>query len=669
MISQQLFQCDDIYNCKIWTDLARLKPGAYFIDYTDITHLDNDKWLQLIQVELPVQSSVQLANLAGTNFSLTPVIKPVEMQLDIGPDSERTILDHLRQSFVRLGIMQPVISQDAYLDLQNLKNLKAIGFIPDTNALNKGTMHWLMSALSEKHISLFPIVVSLITIQNHDTKLKSRVNKARENRAKEKAQKKEATQKKEALKEGDLRNSIRSRTLVYGSLSLLEKCREQYQVLEVDHSLLRYVRDSGGNSDPDQSDVFEDRLLVEAIHEVFRSTRSKIQKRVVTSDILLTRILHAEALPYLYLAMPELATHQTIQSIRYDSIAGKFMGATLTDLLWDLAHVFSSVRLRDSQDQTILSLDAYWTGKSPKEFIGEHLNYKLQMPALEVTDEPELPQPSLQPILATASSGEKGFFSRAAVPPVGLLSVVQLAYAVANEEGLPLEKLLDTMENAPSESIAKNGLEILLRIKVVNIKNTGLFKGANFQIFESALITNDWDALSNIFRNLPAYDLLMQALGRDGSLPEKQTKELKSLLGISELAYSRFCLYLTYLAQAYSDGQSFRDGSQRPEDEIVVEKFRTCFTDIQESNMAPIYGLVTRLADTLHIAPPILTRKLSKLVEENRLTEFIFLSAASPRPFKGSPTLNGPLTEARIEENYLDRLQLGQTPVFMVKRT
>jgi hypothetical protein len=175
------------------------------------------------------------------------------------------------------------------------------------------------------------IVVSLTQVQQRDSILKSSVGRHQP---------------------GKLREAIRSRNVVNSSLSLLEKLQGRYDVMEVSPELLRYVKLSGrSSSGPEEGDVLEDRLFIEAIHEVFKGSRSRTEKRVVTSDILLGRVLHAEGIPSIVLTSPPLPA-APVSCVRYDAIAKTFLGASLTHLLWDFCQTFSCIKVMDN-DQDV----------------------------------------------------------------------------------------------------------------------------------------------------------------------------------------------------------------------------------------------------------------------------------------------------------------------------
>ena len=173
--------------------------------------------------------------------------------------------------------MAPKIAAKTAEQLLRLKRSKGIVLIPDTNSLYNGTLHWLLNIVRDSSALILPFVMSLTQMQSRDAGLKAML--------------------REPKKNSNLPQALRSRALVNAGLGLLERNNHRYQILEMDPSLLRYMR-AGAKSgfDPDESDVLEDRLLIEGVHSILRSTRTRAAQLVVTSDVLLARVLSAEGI-------------------------------------------------------------------------------------------------------------------------------------------------------------------------------------------------------------------------------------------------------------------------------------------------------------------------------------------------------------------------------------
>ena len=267
----------------------------------------------------------------------------------------RQVADCLALSFARLGLTEPALPNNSFEDLAYLTNEKSVVLLPDSNSLGNGTLHWLLRSLKGS-AWILPFVLSLTQIQERDAALKGMVGKR---------------DKKHAV------GALRARGRIYSSLGLLERYKSQYQVLELDPALLRYMRQTANTDD---GNVLEDRLLLEGVHAVLKTTRTRAQQRVITSDVLLARMLEAEGVKCLYIPSPTL-TEGPYDCLTFNTFSGKFCGSSLRCLLWDLAHVFSTVRL-SKKDRHYISLSAYWAMKSPDVWRHERLVAEISPPGL-----------------------------------------------------------------------------------------------------------------------------------------------------------------------------------------------------------------------------------------------------------------------------------------------
>lgn len=333
--------------------LHSVPAGRYSLEYTDSTHLKDGAWVGLGHLDIRAHPIDIATDESEQFFTFTPAISGLPQ--DSKPNDVRIVTDVLSLALGRLGLITPNITPELRAELLKLDDEDGVVIVPDTNALHNGALHWLLRALRRPSVWILPVVASLTTIQNRDAILKGHVNKR---------------------SIANLSPSLRSRGLVNAALGLLQRNRGRCQVVEIDPSLLRYQKmGSSKGPDPDQSDVLEDRLIIEAIHSVLRSMRSRTSRRVVTSDVNIARVLEAEGIETLFVPTIQLDDNP-VDCLRYDPLARGFVGAPLRALLWELAHVFSSVRLRD--DAVIqVQLDCYWPGKSPSEWTTERLEMQL----------------------------------------------------------------------------------------------------------------------------------------------------------------------------------------------------------------------------------------------------------------------------------------------------
>ena len=465
--------------------ISNLEGNEYLIKYTDNTHLSEDKWIDLLKINL-LDSPREFGREANPFYELEVLTKNYKSDKKEATDKNRRVLDEaLSKSMLRTGIFRPILAPEVIDDIIKISKQDAVVMIPDTNSLSNGTLHWLLKVLGDTQVWLFPVVVSLTQVQQHDERLKKIVGDKKEN---------------------NLRTAIRSRALVNSSLGLLERFRDKYQLLEMDPQLLRYVRPSGkASSDPDEGDVLEDRLLIEAIHTIFGSTRSRTEKRVVTSDVLLARILHTEGLPTIYLQRPDIGD-DPIPCLYYEPIAKAFFGSPLRNLIWDLSHSFGTVRLSDKADTEVLRLEAYWPGKTPHQWVNESLKVFAPLGRHALSTGRDL-------------RGINGKSSKAILPEAAFIQVLRLAGVLLEGKGT-LVDIVNRIEerHRPTERIAPMAIEILIRAGFASLEGDVFTPTDNLILLDDALAVEDLDEANRLWINFLPYNLYFSELREKGSL-------------------------------------------------------------------------------------------------------------------------------------------------------
>jgi hypothetical protein len=654
-------------------------PGEYRIEYSDNTHSKKDEWTPLLTVVPELAPNPMVGSEEAQAFYSLRVIQsqiPIDEKKAADEHGRsRTILDAVTQCLVRTNILRPEMTSDTLVDVYHLSRSRAVVLIPDTNALSTGTLHWLLEALNETQVWLLPVVVSLVQIQQRDALLKACVNK-RESK--------------------NLSKALRSRQLINASLSLLERHRERYQVLEVDPQLLRYVRPAGaGSSDPDEGDVLEDRLLMEAIHSALRATRSRAEKRVVTSDLLMARMLRAEGLRTLFLQTPSLPKGD-ISCLRYEPLAKTFVGASLLHLLWELAHTFSSIRLV-LNGESVISLDAYWAAKTASDWAEERMliSYRDEAvsaaaapPSQEMLDDAadldlaadtEVQGGSVArrkktdiPIRGGEEEASTGSFSRALLPEVAFPQVVRLAAAVGGEGGTIDDiRARIAKENRPSVDIARSAAEVLLRCSLVVLSDMILRPTDKLGQFLDALSKTDLDLASRIFSEYPAYRSVIEILREAEAIAVSGADGLlSSRLGAKPSREGNERLWRTavYLGQAWSDGPDLRDGTARPDQEVIRSVFLEIFEKLAQDGLCALSELLPAFCRRLRVSPWYAQQVIQTLVIEDRLSELSFQPSAGKRLNARDQVITLHHGEVRMVSSPIDRLDIGGRPVFTVLR-
>jgi len=746
--------------CRSGRLLSRLPGGLYRLEYNDSTHLGPNEWVLLATIEVSATSAVLADNEYEQFFAFRPDIGDAPQGQGQGQGQgqnaaeagrrRRTIEDTLALALGRVGLLGPTVPADLLKEVEEMRAGDGVIIVPDTNALHNGAVHWLLRVLGRSSVWLLPLSASLTSVQQRDATVKNMVGK------------KKAT---------NLVQALRSRGLVNGALGLLQRHRGRSQVVEIDHSLLRYLPPAAKDgADPDQSDVIEDRLIIEAIHGVLRTMRSRTARRVVTSDVNLARVLEAEGVQVLFVPTIILGD-QPIDCIRYDALARGFCGAPLSSVLWEIAHAFGSVRLAAGESPVAI-LDCYWAGKTPAEWSSETLTCTFDVPALP---EGEAPAPEnaeaggendvaeaavdqgvaevagndpARPTDAVAPGGvpsaDRGLSAAeprgveaTAEDDVGIVSSDVGRTGGVGTDGTPLSEAMDdrarpqpaSRRRDPATTPSNGGraavgagaareqpitavlprasfpqilrlLGILrrhgpqtaddaarhagggvtadtLRRAFEILQRTGLSEqdGGRFraiadsQIVDNALASDDLDAASAIMLRFAPYRTLADVLREAGRVRRSDVHGLLSerLGTVGSYEAYRLPRFLTLLGQAWTDGDDVVYGGERPPDRDAGEFFASAFGATAAGGVAKVIDLLTRFCELSGMSPWAAKRQLERIVAERLLPEYRFEPSAGGKPVTRDEVLAGTLDAVVIRPVIIDRLHLGERPVFVVE--
>jgi hypothetical protein len=637
------------------------------ISYHDNTHLTANEWIPLLDVEV-LGATPSALNEDGERYYTVTCSVPTTG--NISDDNRRVLLDTLSLSLSRAGLIAPPLGKNSYIEIEKLSHRAGIVLVPDTNALFNGTLHWLLRIFHHTHVWILPFVVSITQLQQREARLKSLVNKRSRT---------------------NLIQALRSRAFVNGTMGLLERYREQYQVLELDPSLLRYMRPAGrGTVDPDEGDVLEDRLLVEGIHAVFKSTRTRAMQRVVTSDTLLARVLHAEGIPTLFMPVPKIGD-EAIHCIHYSPIARSFCGAPLSAVLWDLAHTFSAIRVSAGTNRQF-QLEAYWADKIAGDWQDELLSIEVPEQLISAGSEPE-PEPSSPqseraraPAVGTTQSrraapqGRRtppirpklppGVLTDAALPQASLPQVLRLAGAVSEGPG-SLDDILARLpqRERPIAGTAKRGLEILRRVGVISADGTRIVATEKLAALEVALRSEMLDEISSIFTSFEPYSIVLKSLKEKGQLARSEVEGiLRRTVNttVGKEASERLLRFPILLGQGWVDGQLVLDGSQRPPAEEALRGLYIAFKRSSRHSLARVSDFLSAFCRDLRVSPWAAKRQIARLVADGQLRELSFQPAAGHKPIVHEHVISGTLQHPELTPVAIDRILIGGRPVFTV---
>ncbi|MCJ2055095.1 hypothetical protein MKL09_00800 [Methylobacterium sp. J-048] len=664
-----------------------LPAGELSVEYHDSTHHAAGRFEPLLSVDIK-RPNIQLDEDSEAFYSL-------QRTISVGTkDADASILsDTLSLSLARVGLIAPTLSEELYQEIDSLNSESGVILIADTNSLYNGTIHWLIDTLRRPVVWLLPFVMSLTQIQQRDAGLKSMVGKR---------------------KETNLAQALRSRALVNASLGLLERNKGKYQVLELDPSLLRYMRPSGkGTVDHDQGDVLEDRLFVEGIHAVLRSTRTRASQRVVTSDILLARILRTEGVPTLYIPPPRLDA-QKVSCLRYDPLVKDFRGAPLADLIWDLAHAFSTIRVT-SEGAHQFTASAYWPNKMPHDWHLEKLyiqesNETIAVPIVEGVQATPTSDPGLEPLSATKGplaqqdlvpalprpidrpetlerphmgegvevlpapqNPQEIAISSAQLPQASVPQILRLS-AVVYDLNKPLavsEVIRNLVDDRPTDGVARRALEVMRRTELIRYEGGLIYAGSSLRRLKHYLDIGDLDGISGIFKRFLPYEIILDALVERGSMLRTEVEPLLSdRLGVVGKESSlRVLRYHSCLGQAWTFGDSIRDGSQRLSDRQAISMFLEVFSESCKDGLASVLDVLTQFCIRGRVSPWAAQRQLKRIISEGGFPSLIFQPAAGARPVVSDPVLSGTLESFELTPIPMDRILIGDRPIFTISGT
>jgi hypothetical protein len=688
--------------------LRAVPAGRYALEYHDSTHLEADKWVRLAQIDIRNNLIDAADDDSEQYYTITKDISGAPNSG--GPNGtgsqDRVIEDTLALALGRLGLVTPYVTPELRAELIELNEEDGIVIVPDTNSLHNGAVHWLLSVLRQPSVWLLPVVASLTTIQNRDAMIKGLVNKRKAN---------------------SLSQALRSRGLVNGALGLLQRNRGRCQVVEIDPSLLRYQKmGSNNSSDPDQSDVLEDRLIIEAIHAVLRTMRSRTARRVVTSDVNIARVLEAEGIETLFVPTITLSD-APVDCVRFDALARTFVGAPLRALLWELTHAFSSIRLRRDA-KTYVQLDCYWPGKTPGEWSSETLQCEFSdvltagtgvgpdspdpsisttggpgddegaakpkpadaappavRPAASDARSPEAPiaEPLAKEVKRAANDGKvsKSPKAKASKPPkapeistvLPRASFPQMLKLLASARRLghgTAEQIVGGVrEETVTVDTARRALEILRRTNLLSQSGDVYRSTADTEMVNAAMQAGDLDLVSSVFTRFEPYKAFLDLLRERRSIKRDDVPTaLKELLGpVGSYEAARLPRFHTLLGQAWTRDDLFVDGSQRPTDRDASDAFEQAFASTAAVGIASVRDLLPRFCELTGMSPWAAKKQIEKFVAERLLPLYSFQPAAGGKPITKDEIVAGSLDHFEVESVAIDRLTLGNRPVFTVE--
>ena len=349
---------------------ARFSKGIWVVEYHDQTHLCEDTYIRLGKVEIEEctpdnncffsfhpRSRKQLETCLNNGWRGKFQNEQVKGQPE---KAAKTILGQLRESIVRLGLLQ------LRFEIENCKfitNRKFAIVVLDTNALRNGAVHHLQEQFPSTQIWT---IIPTVTLMEIGEKVANITSKFRE----------ECKPNNSAL--------IRNRPQVTIAPQEVKWIRDHFptETLELAPELLRTFRgyDTRGNDpykEPDRISI-NDRLILEGIKDLRRQRNLLEGVYLMSGDKDMSRLARLEGIQTIYPEIPDIqGVPDGIYSIRYSLEYRTYMACSIHRFLWDLTHVFSKIRVRKCTEGTQkgeeLELFYYYPTKLVNDWVDDKL--------------------------------------------------------------------------------------------------------------------------------------------------------------------------------------------------------------------------------------------------------------------------------------------------------
>lgn len=323
--------------------------GEWEVSYTDGTHLRKDEYVKLGCIT--VDSSEKHPILPFTFFSepekkikcrfseLVELAKNKKERQEQVKDAPKIIRDQLADSMVRTGLLRPEFclmeDQDVEMGFREvMKKLSEHGYlilVADTSALRRAVISFLHITLPKVLIWTVVPVFVMTEVQRKVRELSDSWKKARDEDKREKC-------------------SVLAKRPQVSVISRELNHIRQRRPVEVLTTFPEHLGQSNGNSKID-------RLIIESAKNLKRERGLHKGVYLITGDKDMASLATLENQGSLHIGVPSLPPK--LRSIRYYSHNSRVVLTPVHYLLWDLAQVFSTIRLGDKELGRIYELVYY----------------------------------------------------------------------------------------------------------------------------------------------------------------------------------------------------------------------------------------------------------------------------------------------------------------------
>lgn len=310
--------------------------GEWEVSYTDGTHLPKGKYVKL--GDITIDASEETAQTYPIlPFTFCPVsVQEIEERfaaLSNGKDqakrAQKSIRDQLADSLVRTGFLRPKfrLMEDQTIETgfrEVMERLSKHGYlilVTDTSALSRGVVSFLHKTLRGVQIWTVVPVFVMTEVQRQAGELK-----------------KIWYGKKPQLKNCSV---LEKRPQVAAISRELNHIR-QWRPVEMLTTLPEHLGQTDGESKVD-------RLIIESVKNLKRDRGLHRGVYLLTGDKDMASLATLEGQGSLHIGVPPLSDEMS--SVRYDSHNGGLVLTPIHYLLWDLAQVFSTIRLKNKDSR------------------------------------------------------------------------------------------------------------------------------------------------------------------------------------------------------------------------------------------------------------------------------------------------------------------------------
>ena len=347
----------------------RFCEGTWIVEYNDRTHL-KDAFIRLgrCEIERCTQDHQCLFSFHPESWEqLKDCIDKAWSRNNVNGHRDankaaKTILDQIGESMVRLGLLQP------RFEIENRSSLINRGYatvILDTNALRSSAVRHLQEQFPTTRIWVIIPTVVLMEIGEKIANITER-------------DKVGCKASNSAL--------IKSRPQVTVAPQTVTWIREHFpsETLGLAPELFRafrgYETKSDPNKEPDRISI-NDRLILEGIKDLRRQRDLFENVYLMSGDKDMSRLARLEGIQTIYPDIPDIQkVCDGIYSMRYSIESRTHMVCSMHRFLWDLAHVFSTIRIRKSTqmvpDSEQLELSYYYRTKLVNDWVDDRLEVR-----------------------------------------------------------------------------------------------------------------------------------------------------------------------------------------------------------------------------------------------------------------------------------------------------